>query len=423
MRCPVLTAGLLLAGVCARTLALASCTHTVGMVVPLTGPAGRFGQAAAQAVELAFQELNKAAGRQGIAGCELVLDLRDDQGEGAVGVDQARQLVDLRKVPAIIGSIVSSVTVPMVTAVTAPAGVLQISPASSTPALTKLAMQGKTNSWFFRTITSDALQGIAAAQFAVEEGMKTLAILYINNDFGVNLATEFRRAYQALGGEITGAVAYDPEQSSYNAEVTRASQGDPPALYFIGYPGDGTTIIRTWIQQGNARQFLLSDGMNTADFIEGVGPQFLNNAYGTSSGTTVTPSSEYFSKAYPAMSGGFDAASPAADRAFDAAAILGLAIAQAGNFEAAAIRDALSKVTAPGGEVIYAGPSNFTRAFQLIREKKPIRYVGIIGPIQFDKYGDISGPFRTWKISGGRVVTVGQIPPEAVQSFQARLAR
>ena len=423
MRCPVLTAGLLLAGVCARTLALASCTHTVGMVVPLTGPAGRFGQAAAQAVELAFQELNKAAGRQGIAGCELVLDLRDDQGEGAVGVDQARQLVDLRKVPAIIGSIVSSVTVPMVTAVTAPAGVLQISPASSTPALTKLAMQGKTNSWFFRTITSDALQGIAAAQFAVEEGMKTLAILYINNDFGVNLATEFRRAYQALGGKITGAVAYDPEQSSYNAEVTRASQGDPPALYFIGYPGDGTTIIRTWIQQGNARQFLLSDGMNTADFIEGVGPQFLNNAYGTSSGTTVTPSSEDFSKAYPAMSGGFDAASPAADRAFDAAAILGLAIAQAGNFEAAAIRDALSKVTAPGGEVIYAGPSNFTRAFQLIREKKPIRYVGIIGPIQFDKYGDISGPFRTWKISGGRVVTVGQIPPEAVQSFQARLAR
>ncbi len=148
MRFPVFTPGLLLAGLCVHALAqMPSCTHTVGMVVPLTGPAGRFGQAAAQAVELAFQELNKAAGPQGIAGCELVLDLRDDQGEGSVGVDQARQLVDLRKVPAIIGSIISSVTVPMVTAVTAPAGVLQISPASSTPALTKLAMQGKTNSF------------------------------------------------------------------------------------------------------------------------------------------------------------------------------------------------------------------------------------------------------------------------------------
>jgi branched-chain amino acid transport system substrate-binding protein len=228
--------------------------------------------------------------------------------EGSVGVDQARQLVDLWKVPVIIGSIISSVTVPMVTSVTVPAGVLQISPASSTPALTKLAMQGKTNSWFFRAITSDSSQGIAAAQFAIDEGLKTLAILYINNDFGVNLAGEFRRAYQALGGKITGAVAYDPEQSSYNAEVTRTSQGDPPALYFIGYPGDGTTIIRTWIQQDNARQFLFSDGMNTADFIESVDPQYLNHAYGTSSGTTRTLSSEYFSKAYPVMSG-FDAAS------------------------------------------------------------------------------------------------------------------
>ena len=258
--------------------------------------------------------------------------------------------------PAIIGSIISSVTVPMVTAVTAPAGVLQISPASSTPALTKLAMQGKTNSWFFRTITSDSLQGIAAAQFAIDEGMKTLAVIYVNNDFGVNMSAEFMRAYQALGGRITSAVAYDPEQSTYNAEVTKACKANPPALYFIGYPGDGTTIIRTWIQQGNARQFLFSDGMNTADFIKGVGPQYLNNAYGTSSGTAKTLSSDYFSKAYPAMSGGFDAASPAADRSFDAAAILGLAIAQSGNFEAAAIKEAVSNVTAPGGEVIYAGP-------------------------------------------------------------------
>ena len=39
-----------------------ACTHTVGMVVSLTGAAGRFGQAAAKSVELAFNELNKAGG-------------------------------------------------------------------------------------------------------------------------------------------------------------------------------------------------------------------------------------------------------------------------------------------------------------------------------------------------------------------------
>jgi ABC-type branched-subunit amino acid transport system substrate-binding protein len=400
-----------------------TCTNTVGVVVSLTGTAGRYGQAASKSIELAFKDLNKAAGGQGIAGCRLAFDLRDDQSQGSVGVDQARQLVDLKKVPVIIGSTISSVSMPMVTSVTAPAGVVQISPASSTPSFTKLAAEGKTNGWFFRTITGDALQGVAAARFALDQGIKALTIIYVNNDFGVNMVAEFRRAYQALGGKIIGSTPYNADQSSYNAEVTKALQGDPPALYFVGYPGDGTTIVRTWIQQGGPQRFLLNDGMNTADFIKGVGKQYLNNAYGTSSGSTKTPSTDYFAKAYPAMSGGIDPQSPAADRAFDAAVILGLAIAQAGNFQAAAIRGAIRKVTAPGGEVVYAGPQGFARALQLIREKKPVRYVGVIGPVQFDKYGDIAGPFRTWKISNGEVTTVGQMSTEDVQAIQARLQK
>lgn len=400
-----------------------SCTHTVGMVVSLTGPAGRFGQAAAKSVELAFNELNAAAGAGGIAGCKLAFDLRDAQSQGTVAVDQARQLVDLKKVPAIVGGIISSVSIPIVTSVTAPAGVVQISPASTSPTLTRLGNEGTTKGWFFRTITSDALQGTAAAKYALDQGMKTLSIIHVNNDFGVNMLAEFRRAYEALGGKITGITPYNPNQPSYAAEVTNALKGDAPALYFIGYPGDGTNIIRTWVQQGGPRKFLFNDGMNAADFIKGVGPQFLNDAYGTSSGTNKTPSTEFFAKAYPAMSGGFDAGAPAADRAFDAGAILGLAIAHAGKFEAAAIRDSIRAVTsgAAGAEIVHAGPEGFKRALQLIREKKPVRYVGVIGAVSFDKNGDIVGPFRTWKLVNGEVTTVGQMSTEDVQAVQAKL--
>jgi branched-chain amino acid transport system substrate-binding protein len=400
-----------------------ACTHTAGMVVSLTGAAGRFGQAASKSVELAFNELNKAAGAGGIAGCKLAFDLRDAQSQGSVAVDQARQLVDLKKTPAIIGGIISSVSIPVVTSVTAPAGVVQISPASTSPTLTKLGNEGKTGGWFFRTITSDALQGTAAAKYAMDQGMTTLAIINVNNDFGVNMLAEFRRAYEALGGKIISTTPYNPQQPSYAAEVTNALKGDPPALYFIGYPGDGTSIVRTWIQQGGPQRFLLNDGMNAADFIKGVGPQFLNSAIGTSSGTSKTPSTEFFAQAYPAMSGGFDAGAPAADRAFDAGAILGLAIAHAGKFEAAAIRDSMRKVTEPGGEVVYAGPQGFARALQLIKEKKPVRYVGVIGPVQFDKNGDIVGPFRTWRITNGEVVTVGQMAMEDVMAVQAKLPK
>jgi branched-chain amino acid transport system substrate-binding protein len=398
-----------------------SCAHTIGAVLELTGPAGRFGQAASKSVELALNGLNEAAGAQGIAGCRLAVELRDSQSQGSVAVDQARQLVDLRRVPAIIGGIISSVSIPIVSSVTGPAGVVQISPASSSPTLTRMATEGQSRGWFFRTITSDALQGTAAARYAMDQGLRRLAIIHVNNDFGVNMVNEFRRAYEALGGQIVSTTPYNQGQASYAPEVTRALRGDPPALYLVSYPGDGTTIARTWIQQGGAQTFLLNDGMNSADFIRDVGPRFLNNAFGTSSGTVTTPSTEYFGATYPGMSGGFGAGAPAADRAFDAAAILGLAIARAGRFEAAAIRDAIRQVTAPGGEVVHAGPEGFRRALELIRAGQPVRYVGVIGPVEFDANGDITGPFRKWRIQNGEITTVGQMTTEEVQAVQRQL--
>ncbi|MBL8699332.1 MAG: ABC transporter substrate-binding protein [Alphaproteobacteria bacterium] len=396
------------------------CTHTIGMVVSLTGPAGRFGQAAAKSAELAFNDLN---GVGGVAGCRLAIDLRDAQSQGTVAVDQARQLVDLRKVPAILGGIISSVSIPILTSVTASAGVVQISPASSSPTLTRIAEEGKSGGMFFRTITSDALQGTAAAKYALDQGIRKLAIIHVNNDFGVNMVAEFRKAYVALGGQITSTTPYNQGAGNYAPEVTKAMQGDPPALYLVAYPGDGTTIARTWISQGGAQIFLLNDGMNSADFIRDVGPRFLDNAFGTSSGTTTTPSTEYFAKAYPAMSGGFDAAAPAADRAYDAAAILGLAIAQAGKAESAAIRDAIRKVTGPEGEVVHAGPEGFRKALEAIKAGRKISYVGVIGAVSFDANGDITGPFRKWRIQNGQITTVGQMSVEEVNEVKAKLPK
>ena len=304
----------------------AQCTVTVGVVMELTGPAAQFGQAGAKSVELAFRDLNEAGGP---GGCRLAAEIRDAQSQGSVAVDVAKQLVEIKRVPAIIGGIISPVSIPILTSVTAPSGIVQISPASTSPTLTALGREGKSGGWFFRTITTDALQGIAAGKYALDSGLRRLSVIHVNNDFGVNMVREFSRAYQALGGQIISVTPYNPSQASYQPEVTRAMQGNPDALYLVSYPGDGTTIARTWISQGGVKKFLLNDGMNSAKFIADVGAQHLNDAYGTSSGTTKTPSTEYFAREYPPFSK-FDAGAPAADRSYDAAAILGLAIAQAG---------------------------------------------------------------------------------------------
>jgi len=396
----------------------ADCKITVGVVMELTGPAGEYGQAGAKSVEMAFRDINDAGG---IRGCTLATDTRDSQSTGSVAVDVATQLVQIAKVPAIIGGIISSVSIPILTSVTAPAKVVQISPASSSPTLTSLGREGKTGGIFFRTITSDALQGTAAAKYALDQGFKKIAVVHVNNDFGVNMFAEFRRAYESLGGTIVSTTPYNENQASYQSEATAAMEGEPDGLYLISTPVDGATIARAWISGGGTPKFLLNDGMNSPDFIKSVGAQYLNEAYGTSSGTSPTKSTEYFTKNYEAFSGGIAASNPAADRSYDAGAILGLAIAAAGSEEPLKIRDAIAKVVDPKGEVIYAGKEEFAKGLKLLSEGKPIRYEGVIGPVAFDQYGDITGPFRLWKITDGEVATTGEISTDEVNALKTKI--
>ena len=397
----------------------ADCDITVGVVMELTGPAGAYGQAGAKSIEMALRDINDAGG---VGGCKLVTDTRDSQSQGNVAVDVANQLVTVKKVPVIIGGIISSVSIPILTSVTGPAKVVQVSPASSSPTLTQLARDGKTNGVFFRTITSDALQGTAAAKYALDSGFKELSIIHVNNDFGVNMVKEFSSAYKALGGTIVSDTPYNEKQPSYQAEVTAAMAGSPDGLYLVSFPVDGATIARTWISQGGPAKFLLNDGMNDKGFIEAVGAKFLNEAYGTSSGTDETPSTKYFNDNYKAFSN-LDPGSPAAVQAYDAGAIVGLAIAQAGKGDAAAIKDAMRKVLSPDGAVIHAGKDEFAKALALIKAGKPIKYEGVIGAVSFDEFGDITGPFRLWKIKDGEITTVSQMSTADVNAIKAKIGK
>jgi branched-chain amino acid transport system substrate-binding protein len=196
--------------------------------------------------------------------------------------------------------------------------------------------------------------------------------------------------------------------------------GDPEGLYLVSYPVDGATIARAWISGGGPAKFLLNDGMNSSDFVTAVGAQYLNDAYGTSSGTDETQSTKYFTDNYEAFSG-IKADAPAAVQAYDAGAVVALAIAKAGSGDAAAIKAAIPQIVAADGEPIFAGKDEFAKALGLLKAGKPIRYEGVIGPISFDQYGDITGPFRLWRIQNGEVTTTGQMSADDVDSLKASL--
>ena len=188
------------------------------------------------------------------------------------------------------------------------------------------------------------------------------------------------------------------------AEAGSARPSSPQGEFAT--PGDGTTFVRTWISQGGKQKFLFSDGMLSDRFFADIGAKFLGDAWGTRNSGLKSETREAWQKEYDAVNGPGSSTALAVDRVYDATVIAALAIQIAGSTKPDEIRDAVRKVQDEKGEVVGAGLENLKKAFALAKAKKPIRYSGVLGPITFDQWGDITGPFLVMKVN-----TEGKIAP------------
>lgn len=394
-------------------MAAQACTTTIGSVMALTGSLGALGQSIAKGAELAVDTVNKAGG---VNGCMLKMNLRDDQTNPAVGVAAAKQLVDINHVPAIVGALSSGVSMAILTSVTAPSHVVQISPSSTSPTFTELAKEGKTGGYWFRTAPSDALQSVAMAKEARANGLKRVAVIYVKNPYGEGLASEFSSYFKKMGGEVTASVPYNPNQPSYRSEVSSALQGNPQAVFLIGYPGDGTTVAREWISAGGPQVFLLPDGLESQKFVNDVGPRYMKKVIGTAGGSVKTPSLTIFKNDFKAKYGNYPTQAYMTN-AYDAVMVIALAMEKGHGTSANVIKDNIRKVTGMAGEPVYAGVKGFEKAERLIKEGKTFHYVGATGPLTFDKYGDVSGPMAIWTVKNGKVVQTGMMSVKEIDAI------
>ena len=198
------------------TLSRADTTPTdplkIGILVPFTGDLSDFGPAFFDAAKLAAQEINAAGG---VFGQDIVLVDADTGTIEATGVESANTLIDVEGVSAIVGAASSGVTLPIAESVTGPAGILMISPSSTSPALTEVA----DNDFLFRSTISDAAQGVVLAELAIELGFTSVCTFFVNTAYGEGLADQFKETFEALGGTVPSAVPHEQEQTSYVSEL------------------------------------------------------------------------------------------------------------------------------------------------------------------------------------------------------------
>lgn len=364
----------------------------IGALVPLTGDLQAYGETSLNGIKLAAKEINAQGG---VLGGDASVAIGDTQTTPQVGVDAAQKLVNVEKVSGIVGALSSGVTIPVASSVTSQAGVPQISGASTSPEITTL----QDKDFLFRTVPTDAVQGIALAEVAQKLGYNTVGVVYINNDYGKGLADAFAESYKGKGGKIAGAVPYEKGQASYRGELQNASDGGADALVLIGYPENGITIIRQALEGGYFSKFVFSDGLKAPEIVDAIGAQYMNGSVGTAP-ASVGEGYDRFVKAYEGEFGELPP-KPYIDSAYDATYLLALAAEKAGSNDPAKVRDALRDVSSPPGAQIL--PGEWKKAKELLAKGEDIDYVGAAGPVNFDKNGDVVGTYEEWAIEDGKI--------------------
>lgn len=377
-------------------------TVKIGMLTSLTGGLAPFGPPIQHGADLAVEQINKAGG---IMGRELVLVVRDSGTAPAIGRDAAAKLVEIDGVPALIGALSSGVTL-AASSVTIPNQVVHISPASTSPAIADL----KDNGFVFRTVVSDAFQGVVLAGLAVDLDYETVSVIYVNNAYGKGLALVFKANFEARGWEVPDMVPYEAEKPSYRSEMEQLIRGNPDAIEFIAYPVDGNKQLVEAIELGYEGKFLFCDGMKGEPVAAGPASKFIEGSFGTAAGAMEIPVAAQFTADFNER---FEPSTVPYNReAYDAAVLIALAMWRTGPVffelsraeQGAAIRDSLTAVAnSPGEEVTYG---ELEKAFDLLTEGKEVNYQGVSGPVEFDKNGDMSvGAMEIWVIKEGEIVT------------------
>ena len=236
-------------------------TFTVGTLLPQTGDLAFLGPPEFAGVQTAVDDINAAGGVLG----KDVVQVKADSGDGTPDIAGAQtdKLLDANA-DVVVGAASSSVSLSVIDKITG-AGVVQFSPANTSPALDDAKTDPK--NLYFRTAPSDVLQGAVMANTVIEDQKNNVAILARQDSYGELLAGQIEKGIKAGGGNVATKQLYSADAQNFTAEVNKVAASKPDAVILVAFD-ETKKIIPSLIAKGvgpkNLQTYFV-DG-NTADY-------------------------------------------------------------------------------------------------------------------------------------------------------------
>ncbi|MFC0625199.1 branched-chain amino acid ABC transporter substrate-binding protein [Kribbella deserti] len=358
----------------------------IGMIVPLSGDLAALGLGMRNSAELAIKQANES---NAIPGWKLELDAKDDEAKGDVGANAATSVAGDKETVAVIGTLNSGVS-EKVQPILSSAKIAQISPANTNPSLTQgpdwKTAPKRTYPGYFRTCTTDAIQGPFAARYLFETaGIKKIATVHDKKTYGQGLVESFSEEYKKLGGVIAVAETVNPDDTDYSAVISKIKPAGVQAVYAGGESPVTGPLANQMKTAGLKIPLMGGDGMFNAKYLE-LAAKNAEGDLATSVGAPpeTLPSAKKYLEDYKAESfkDPYEAYGP---YAYDAA----LAIIEALKVS---LKDAADATSARQPTIDALGS---------------VKFDGATGAVSFDQYGDSTAKvLTTYQVKAGKWVAV-----------------
>ncbi|HJV67888.1 ABC transporter substrate-binding protein [Ideonella sp.] len=213
------------AALAAFAASAAQADVTIGISLPLTGPASGLGIPMANYIKLWPKE---------IAGEKLNVIVLDDATDPTKGVNNARRFVTEDKVDIVMGSAATPVAVAMAPVV-AEAKTVQF---AFSPAVLPAGADG----WMFRLPQGNAVMAYAMIEHMKKNGVKTVGFLGYTDAYGESWLKDFQDQSTLLGGpKVIATERFARSDTSVTAQALKLVSANPDAMLVVA-SGSGAAM-------------------------------------------------------------------------------------------------------------------------------------------------------------------------------------
>ncbi len=232
----------------------------IGVILPLTGSLSKYGEWSQTAIEIARDEINSQGG---IKNRKIQLLIEDSRSDPKEAVAAFTKLVNVNKVPIIIGFIGSSEALACAPIANQTKTVL-FSTVAASPDLTNAG------DYVFRERVSGTMEVKEIAKFAYDKlNLRNMAVLAINTDYGISYKNIFVETFENLSGKIHLTENFDQGETDFRTHLTKLKRIKKlDGVYLPTHITEGANILKQAKEIGLRTQFLASNAIEGPELFQ-----------------------------------------------------------------------------------------------------------------------------------------------------------